>query len=359
MFWKVVRTLFLIVCCILCLGAKQCCPNGGVLDDILTKERLILAYCQDGSSRIRVRHSVDAQTWYDNDFPNETTDKGVGVANNPSSAYGFASFPRANQMRFVWGLGGLAWDQTAQSPTSQAVLSAPSATYVGDSKWLVAFRKSGDAVAVQIFDSSQRQFGVLDVAPAVGAQNDHVASRAPIVSFGNKIVLVWKRAATNVTLRIASGSTTSTGTPNWTNMNSLSLPNQIGTSCYGPVYSEPALAHDHNQFYLGFTRRTSRCAGDTGEFLSREDFFLYSSADGVNWTLSTQIPGVPLNSFVNIAAFSDGTLVAAFVGSPGQSQSPLVKKLSGGSWTPLNASSVFGRTPKWQQFSLVCVGKKP
>ena len=89
-----------------------------------------------------------------------------------------------------------------------------------------------------------------------------------------------------------------------------------------------------------------------GEFLGRDDLFVYSSTDGVSWSLLAR-RGIPLNAFVNIAARSDQSVIAAVVGTAKYE----VHRFSGGSWTELNAQAIFGQTPKVQQFALISTGR--
>lgn len=318
----------------------------------------MLVFAEEGSSLIRLRWSMDGYSWDNSDFGPILTNIGVGAAADEVGILRIIPWTNLRDtVEFVWGLAATFDDPISSSTTDQAATSAPSAVRGVSNQWLVAFRTLGDVIAVRIYDSDIREFLDMNLAPIEGAYNNHVFGRPALVRLGDRVILAWTRGGS---LRMAVGEISESGIPNWTNKYGFDPPRQVEDSCYGSVISDPTLTHDHCRFYLGFTRRSERCPGYTDEFQVREDFFLYSSTDGnPPWSLVARKGKIPHNSYVNIGGRFDGSIIVAMVGSPGQSNNPMVYRWSGANWSQLNSGSVFGQSPKWQQFALVSVGRPP
>ena len=342
-----VRTWGLLALAALASSCQNWCNDAPVFEP---KESYMLAFAEQGSSRIRVRWSWDGLAWNDGNFPDQFTNVGVGAVSDRHGVMRMVLWTDAdNEIRALWGFGPTVWD-SSPDPASprQIALSAPSASWPPDRKTrLVAFRTEGDVVALRVFDVEARKFLDFSLAPVgTDAKNDNVKKRPAIVALGNKVLLAWER---QTSLQMAVG-TISGNIIDWTNKYTFEMPVNIGDTDYSGILGAPTLTHDHNKYYLGFRR------GTIGGQLAREDLFVYSSADGISWTLLPEI-GIPLYALVNIAARSDGTLIAAVVGGDPANPEPRVYRFSGGSWTEQNAESIFGYTPKQQQFALISAGR--
>lgn len=332
-------------------------------------QNYLLVFAEKGSSRIRVRFTGDRVNWQSAQFRDVTTNVGVGAGIEDSGFVKIVPWVTAgNNLEFAWGIAH-AFDKSASDATSQVATSAPSVVAQPDSAtWLIAFRTSGNRIAVRIFEPKDRRgFLDLDVAPLKNAFNDNVIGRPALTRLGNKVVMAWLRQDDSqpLQMRMTVGDIVVTADdipiPSWTNKFAFDLPGTFGDTCYDRIsISDPTLTHDFDKFYLAFTRRTRRCPGnlDGEDSLSYEKLFLYSSPDGVTWTPENPLvtrktgTGIPTISYVNIAGWADGSIYVAIVGS-GDFE---VLQFENGTWTELNAGAIFDHTPEQQQFALVLGG---
>lgn len=341
----------LVICLLVLLPLTGSCEIAETIRKSDTQGYMLI-FAEKGTEDIKIRWSNEGTIWQTASYGNASTSKGVGAASETVGLVRIMSWINSsNHFEFVWGLGATFDDPRTAIATSQIATSAPSAVHGEDLKWIIAYRTSGDVIAVRVYDTSQHDFLDMNMAPIENAYNDTVWGRPALVRLGDRVVMAWNR---NGSLRFAVGTVQDSSIVNWTDKVGLSLPSEVENSCYGGVYSEPTLTHDHSKFYLGFTRRTVRCSSG-GEFLSREDLFLYSSTDGIHWALEDINYQIPLDCFVNIAGRSDGSIIAAIVGYANTE----VDKWTGGSWTELSTSDVFNYTPDYQQFSLIATGRPP
>jgi hypothetical protein len=308
------------------------------------KKVYILGFAENGSDRIRVRYSEDGQTWLDGKFPDAATSFGVGGTSTIQGAMNIIFWTdSSNKVECIWGLGTEIWDTRPTGPAlDQKAFSSPSAADIGDNLYLVAFRTQEDQVSLRVLNSSSRRWLSISLAPA-NALNSDVWSRPAITVLNGTILLAWYRSDFSVAIAKGNVVVTSVGSEkipviDWTNIYQFSTTE----SGYGAPVSQAALTHDGNNFHLGFARMT------LGGPLQRADLFVYSSADGVSWGSSTKKVGIPLVPRIDIAARSDGSIVAAVVGPPTHRS---LYKYSGGSWTTILEShstspdSIFGWVP--------------
>jgi hypothetical protein len=316
-----------------------------------TVESFQITFVEDGSDKIRVRYldRVSGQ-WKSGQPPDVAAPGGAGAASTESGLMSIIGWTAATTLSFSWGLGAT-YDQRADETTAKPALSAPSIVGATDNtSWLLAFRTTGDIVAVKHYKHDTRSFTDIDYAPTEsGAFNSSVLGRPGLARLGQTIVAAWRRGSD---LRFAVGAADTQSVPTWTQKFGLTFPATISGSCYGPP-SAPALATG-DKFYLAFVRSTVRCAGYDGEFLSRSDLFLFASPNGATWQPDqplAMMSGVVIPyAEVGLSAWKDGTLLVGVVsGGPGKFQ---LFKYRGG-WTELNAQQAFGGSPAARPFSIL------
>ena len=175
--------------------------------------------------------------------------------------------------------------------------------------------------------------------------NSLILGRPAMVNRNGKIVLSWLRNTSPRQLQIVVGNIDNAGDPNWTRAYLF----QLTEPGFSHIVSEPSLTHDHSRFYLGVVRKADGVEANT--------LFIYSSSDGIAWQLSDQLPDLPFSqqvpTRVQIAAHSDGTMIAAFTGV-----TPGVHRRGASGWYQLNNTGVFGSVvPAWQPLALISVGR--
>lgn len=313
----------------------------------------MLAFTEKGTSRIRVRWSSNGNTWKSSKFRNEKTNLGVGIGADSEGILRIIPWvTTSNNVKFAWGLGGV-FDQETYSVTTQTATSAPSAVYGKKYNWFVAFRTSGNTIALRTYNSHERKFLDRNDAPIENALNDNVGGRPALCRLKTNLIMAWERLGH---IRLAVANISSDGGLTWTSKHFLSIPDHVGNTYYSLVDGDPSLTHDNSNFYIGFTRRTKRPPHYEGEFLVRNDLTIYKSSDGISWSYFTKMQRIPNRPIVNIAARSDGSILAAVVGD---NKYAMYRYETGHfNCTELNKQSVFNWTPKpWQQFALISMGR--
>lgn len=355
---------------ILCISAVLLLPSAagcGVTKVIRESDTqgYMLAFAEEGTYRIRVRWSMDGDTWEDADFPNVTASPyhGVGAASDELGALTIIPWTNnSNNIEVVWGLG-VTFESSSSVVSTDIAGSAPSAVKGAGDQWLIAYTKAGNAVTVRIYDPSDRGFLPSDFAPIQAKSN--AFCRPALVRLRDKVILAWLSGEyMRDSIGFAVGDISESGIPNWTSTYFFNLPSQFRGSCYSDLapHPEPVLTHDHDRFYLGFIRQTKRCPDVIDRGLVKEDFFLYSSTDGLSWSYNGTKGQIPLYSFVNIAGRSDGSIIVAMVNPQdrGVYNKQVYRWVAGGNpeWTLLDF--VFGPyTPQHLQFALVSMGRPP
>lgn len=353
MFWRLVKYVSLsIVFLVGILGMTSTRPpNGGPNGGIEIGKVYILAFVESGTSRIRVRWSTDGQTWSSsNNFPFAITGLGVCATSSGRGAMSQVWWvDTSNKLQVVWGLGADNWDTSpaGYSTLTQSVLSGPTAAYAGESLFLVAFRTEGDVVAVRALNISTREWLSISIAPA-HVNNSDVLGSPSIAILDGKVVLAWNRPGTLEIacgeLQIATVGDEKLPTVDWTNIYTFSLTE----SGFGSPRN-PALTHDGSNFYLGFVRRDQR-GGYQGDWL-----FVHPSNDGVTWKAPIEGLLIPQDPLLEISVRSDGSLLAAFIGTSGRRG---LHKYAGGTWTEIlstlsSSDAVFGSAASLKKFALI------
>jgi len=218
--------------------------------------------------------------------------------------------------------------------------------------WLVAYKRSGDTVAITLFNTKQRSFG-LDIAPPPPL-NANVVGRPAVTRMGTTALVVWRRD--NGDLVAVAGQTTSGGI-------SLGTPTLVPTAAtmqlQQGVVNDPAVTHNHSRFLLTAPREER--GGGAGTLHGWQAPVLASS-DGVTWTpfLTSIGHGVRDDSLLGLAGRSDGSLIAIELQRAPRNSSratATVTRCAGGSWSTLDTTVVLGVQPAYRQFSLIAVGR--
>jgi hypothetical protein len=288
--------------------------------------------------------------WKSGHPPAVVANGGVGAAFSERNLMSIIAWTSGDRLSFAWGLGAV-FDQTAYATTSQRAASAPVvASTASGVNWILAFQATDNTVAVRLYDHSTRHFTDRDFAPIENAANDSVGERPALTRLGTVIVLVWKRGRD---LRFAVGTVDEQGIPTWSQKFGVTFPVEYSAACYGPPAS-PALASAGGKYYLAVRRSTVRCPEYSGEFLSRDDLFLYSSGDGLSWQTDSPmsvIRGIAIpGGRMSMAAWDDGTLLVGIVCTV--SNMIEVYKYRNGRASQISSQQVFGVTPAFSDFSI-------
>lgn len=367
LFWKMLAVVL--------IGTGASCPqSGGILEEIANQpERFFLAFAAGGTSNVQVRYSEDGTTWQNGSFPMPSSGNlfhGVGAMADPNGVLHIVLTDRSSEIDFQWGFGPAAWDNRAVSQASHPSASAPTGAYIGDSRWLVAFRRGDNTVAVSVYDTQARAFIIAGIEP-LGLLNTNVEGRPSIVSKSGTFLLVWRRwdsSNQGFSLITALGQVQN-GIPTFSSPTVVPVPS---TSLFrAGIESDPDATHDHSRFYIAFVREEL----STGQAGSLHGFGVevFFSTDGQSWqshstTRSLRVvrssDALSNQTFVNIAAISTGTLLMAAVrGVSSTSGVVSAVKFSNGQWSSLNDQQIqamFGATNAFpKQFSLIRTGKVP
>ena len=319
------------------LSASSTRKNG-----LIIRPGYILGFVENQTKRVRIRYSHDGQQWKSGNFPSAKTNSGVGLACYNVGIPNVAFFSdTSNNLMAVWGIGPDVWDSRAYGANlNEKAFSAPSATYVGEDSFLVAFRAYSGALSVRAFNTSTKRWLSVSLAPAHSLNSD-VAGVA-ITRVDDKILLAWRRTSNDkIVTALGEFAMTTVGQEtfpliNWTRVTTF----DIDESGYGDPLSYPALTNDGSDFYLGVVRRSR-----PGQ-LSHDGLFIYSG-DGSTWNHYTNIGGIPLNADITVDIRPGGPLLAAVVGPAYYVPShAAVYRYDNGSWTELDADTVFGWTPQ-------------
>lgn len=313
-------------------------------------EGYYLAYVQSGTSNVKVRWEEN-NTWHDGNI--ETTisaHHGVCVSTDNGLLSLLACRKRvglfSSTLSLTMGLGAGYYDEPREYTIS--ILSAPSLAYVGNSDWLITYRTTGDKIVLRAIGSNLRLLQV-NLAPIDAYfKNDHVRDQPSIAYLNGKLLLAWKRRVGDTYgLRIAVGNySPGDAEIGWIHYGDFPV-TETNYSYFNDTQYSPAITQEGSKFYFGIIRGTRRPPDYEGSFLSRDDLFIYTSTDGINWSFTAKKVGVILRGSLSIAARPDGSIIAVIV-SPDKKQ---VLKYNG-SWSELNADSVFNGTPKWVPFSI-------
>lgn len=336
----------LFVLALACAGCDSCVPPPPPV--LHPKETYLLAFV-DRNERVHLRASSDGINWTE-DTPAglSSGDNGAGISPSQDlvGAIRHLAYPNvAGRLRVRVGLGTGNWDPS-DIEIDVRPGGRPTEVPIDANHSLFASLSAGRVVLHNI-DVKRRT--IADVTPSgVGTILNSNLRRTPAIArMGNRIVVAWQRFSSNEPagqpreIQIVAGNVSAGGVITWTD--AFVFP----TTAFGNAISQPTLTHDHERFLLGLVRTPT--PGRT--------FIVHSSRDGVSWTEEQNFifnpPGDPIDTTAELAARSDGTMVAAFVG-PSTRQ---VFRYANGQWTPLDAGGVFGPSePHSRPFALVSAG---
>lgn len=340
------RLIGLIVVALSCAACDSCDPPDP--PPLSPKEAYLLAFV-DRSERVHLRASSDGVTWAD-DTPSQLSagDNGASISASQDvvGAIRHLAYPNVpGRLRVRVGLGQGTWD-SSDVEIDVRPSGRPTEVPIDANHSLFASLSGGRAVLHSI-DVKRRT--ITDVTPAgVGTILNSNLRRTPAIArMRNRIVVAWQRFSSNEPagqpreIQIVAGDVSAAGVITWTHAS------VFPPDTFGNAISQPTLTHDHERFLLGLVRTPT--PGRT--------FIVHSSRDGVSWT-PEQIfifnpPGDPIDTTAELAARSDGTMVAAFVGPTTRE----AFRYARGQWNSLDASSVFGPSlPDARPFALVSVG---
>ncbi len=311
---KAKRFLLLIpILLLITLGCRNC---NGKQD----KESYFLVYTKNNSSQLFGRYSIDGSTWNNANIPVNATNGinyfgSCAITDNDGVMHIVMFNNTNNRIEFLWGLGPTIWDTRPSSVTSKPFSSAPSASYFGDNKWLVAYRLKDNTISVSLYDASnsERRF-IGDFAPFDNL-NSNVAGRPSITILNKKVVMAWRRNKTDLITIVGNIEANSI---RWKSAMQVEIPiiylNDEHTSYISSgVISNPDITHDHSDFYIGFSR-ASRTFQNSGDPLHHYKMNLIKSSDGINWSqLTCAAFTLVENSEIQIAGRSDKTILIAAI----------------------------------------------
>ncbi|CAB1062028.1 hypothetical protein D1BOALGB6SA_6804 [Olavius sp. associated proteobacterium Delta 1] len=366
---------FLGVCSII---ATAPIPDGD--NGITITEKFFLAYAESSTAKIRARWSNDGITWQDGNFPNLITSSpggnkrpGIGAATNDTGSIYLTVFNKSNgQMGFPYGLGPATWDTTHNE--AYAGYSAPAVAYVGNNHWMVVTQTAG-SMSVGIYNDNATLVSWSPLggwAAGADARVRDVEGRATVTVKDGKVLIAWRwyPGSGDVFLLLTSTADIPPASYDtwaeiqsywgnediWTDIHEIPLP--FSTEFAGGIESAPDAAHDQNNFYLAFIREESSVGGGLHSWRP----VVYSSPDGINWSFhSSFVLDVVINSFINIAAKSDGTMIAAAINKAASSTSARISasRFNGSNWLGLTDSeeqNMFGASrASGIQFALIGV----
>lgn len=336
------------------LGGAQCTPIKTVLGP---KETIMIAFNERGSPRIHALNSNDGIQWSNSGFPASHTClpavcPGVGVAGDRNANFFLEMHAIGTNVRYVWGLLAAAWDDSAESPPSFTMASAPSVTSIVDKRWAVAYLRGDNTVTVSVLDTDLEVFAVSDVAP-VGGLNSNVIGRPAIVRKDEQILLAWRR---NTGELVTSVGQIQSGSVIFASPQIVALPRGGGLAA--GLTSDPDVARDNGNFYIAMVREEIGSGAGT---LHGWRSVVLSSQDGMLWNTHsvTSILSVVNISKIQIAGLADGRLVIAAVDNRTTNRGSVAKfDPTTGGWSSVNRDAVFAnRTPSANHFALVGVGK--
>jgi len=337
----------------------------GVLTIIATdggieiKKSFMVAFQKYNSSQIMVQWSYDGETWENGNFPEDVTStvdpnsiEGIGAAVN-NGGLSIVSFDQPNAISFTWGLGAGVWDKHASPNTSAPTASGPSMAYVGNNKWLVAYKRNDETITVGVFDNTEQRF--VSEIPLYDNLNTIVEGRSSLIKKGNKVIVVWRKW-------VGSYYTLASAIINIENENFiLDQIKEIDLSFIdgfmAGIQCDPDITVANDQFLVSFIKEQS----STGTLHGWRAIVIKSS-DGNTWQQHSV--ATPLNvhnqTMLNISGFKNGTLVMAGIRKNASNDrtsltAAIYKESDGGNWnwSEINAEHMFGTSASYKQFTLV------
>ena len=334
--WTRRSLLVLPICLAGVLSIIATSPPGPIVQQI--SKPYVLAYV-DTNWRLRIRWSDDGETWMTASAATPTIDRSPGIAANPAGLVYLAIFDdTVSDARFIMGIGPASWDSTTllvgnghrpeiQSGTSIAYLNAP--------HWLVAYRHQNSAKVVTFNDSNNvRDFGP-EITPVPGTVNLNVTDKPAIANMGGRVLVSWLM---NNQLQMTSG-TVQGNTVNWDTGYLFNA--TVTASGFGPPIGAHDLATDGTNFYLAVVRQRDP---RPGEQLQRHFLHIYTSPNGLNWSLLNNDQEVRVPQSLGLAARATNDLMAIVSFQATQVQ-PAFVYLFDGAWTDIPNADVFGTNP--------------
>lgn len=338
MFSKLLKVLVFLS--FIFLFVSTSCPPGRMT----WVEGYYLAYVQSGTSNIKVRWEEN-NTWHDGNIPTATSASHGVCVTTDNEAFSLLAWMK-NSVTLCLNMAlGAQYGNTTEYATS--ILSAPSLAYVGNSVWLITYRTTGDKIVLRAIRNGLR-LSQVNLAPIEAYfKNDHVRHQPSIAYLNGKLLLAWKRKVGDTCgLQIAVGNySPGDAEIRWMHYGDFPV-RETNYSIISDAQYSPAITQEGSKFYFGIIRSTIRSSPE-GEFLSAQDLFIYTSTDGINWSFTASKAGVINDGSLSIAARPDGSIIAVIV-SPSKKQ--VLKYI--GSWSELNADSVFNGIPSFVPFSI-------
>jgi hypothetical protein len=325
---------------------------------LTVQENFIVAYVTS-ENKINIRSTpVNViNDWVDGAFPSSVqAGRGVGLAVDKAGVMNIALTDTSNGVRMVWGLGPAIWDSTARSFSAAPPVSAPVGVHLGENRWAIAFRRSGDTVFIGVYDHSKRRF-LYDAAP-FGVLNTKVEGRPSLAVSGNNVIATWRRFnGASFDLVTACG--------NFQQGYLIFAPPQLvstaaGSGLKGGVTSDPVVARSGTTFYLAVVREQqgSGVAGSLHGWRTQ----LFSSPDGQAWSsigITTALEVIN-KTYLGLGGASNGTLLAAALNPLRRTTVLSVARFVNGHWQQASRSEIskmFDMKAAYKYF--VIVGSKP
>lgn len=322
-------------------------PPGPVLEDV--SKPFVLSYV-DTSFRLRIRWSDDGMNW---NTPSAVAtppiDRAPGIAANTAGVVYLAIFDdAASDARFITGIGPDTWDSTTTlvgNGYRPEIQSGTSITYISGQNWATAFRRQNSA-KLRMFDmtSTVRDFGP-EITPVIGTVNNSVSDKPAIVNMNGTVLMSWLM---NDQLQMVTG-TVQGGSIAWDA--GYRFDQTVVESGFGPPEGAHDLASDGTNFYLAVVRQRDPLPG---EQLQRHFLFIYTSTNGLNWTLLNSDQQVRLAQSLGLAARGTDDILAMVSVQATQLPPAFVHHFDGSNWSNIDPDDVFGTNPmnKGHDFTL-------
>jgi len=368
------RPILVALFCVV-VAALNCAPNAG--GTLQPHPAFQLTYI-DQNQQVRVRYSDDGLTWASGALT-ATADAGVGASSSPD-VVGLSRLVAdgglTSRLRLWFGLGPGTWDATPVTLPTLRPGRRPTIVDVGGSRYLIAFVPlNAQSFELWLYDHGTRQSSQVSVSGGVG--NDLVHA-SPAMAYlpadpaagrnWGRVALAWGRyqnAASTDPFEIRTlyaalnpqGPVVTGGGFFVIKSDSLDSFNYFGP--IPPLLSEPALAHDHTQFFLASHQRFY---GVQPVSRPAEYVRIHTSPDGQNWTTrswidftGTRIQNDP--GRVEFALQPDCRAVLVIIpnnGAPAHAQ----LHLPAGANQTIPPADIFGTDlPAVRQFALIATGR--
>ncbi len=309
-----------------------------------------LAYIDTGF-QLRMRWSTDGITWTTPFGATPSADRAPGIGIDESGLLYLAVFDDgASRASMMMGLGPDTWDSTSRTVGNghpSELNSGTSITHVTGQGWLVAYRNQNRAKIVK-FDSSPnaQDFGA-EVTPVPSVVNANLIDKPAIVNLNGRVLTSWLM---NNQLQMTTGDIVA-GDPVW--QPGYLFSSNVTETGFGLPVGAHDLAHDGLQFYAAVVRKRDPLPG---EQIERHFLFIYTSANGLNWTRLTSPHEVVISpESLSVAARSQNDILVMLSRAATNLPPARVFHFDGSAWSIRDDAAVFGGNPmnKGHDFTLV------